>query len=56
MPRVVWGAAAIAEIIGCSETQVYYFAEKKLLKSIRKVGRKLAADPDLLLREITQGE
>ena len=52
MSRIVWGAAEIAKVIGRTEKQVYYLAENRLVKSIRKVGRKLVADPDALLAEI----
>ena len=52
MPRIVWGAAEIGKTVGLTEKQVYYIAEKGMLKSIRRLGGRLCADADRLLAEI----
>jgi hypothetical protein len=56
MSTPVWGAEAIAEVIGCKPKAVYHIAAKGYLKSIRRVGRILIADPEELLREVTGKE
>jgi hypothetical protein len=50
LTRLKWGAVAIGEVIGRTPKEVYYLA--KYLKSIRRVGRLLVADPDALLAEV----
>jgi hypothetical protein len=50
---LVWGAAAIAKAANLPNRKaVYYLARKGRLKSIRKVGRGLVADSDVLHAEI----
>jgi hypothetical protein len=52
MSRIVWGAAEIGKVVGLTEKQIYYIAEKGMLKSIRRVGSRLCADADRLLAEL----
>jgi hypothetical protein len=41
---VVWGASAIAKVIGRSRTQTYYMLKKGLIKAARKTGQLHHAD------------
>jgi hypothetical protein len=41
---VVWGAGAIAKVIGRSRTQTYYMLKKGLIKAARKTGQLHHAD------------
>jgi hypothetical protein len=56
MSRIVWGAAEIGKVVGRTEKQIYYIVEKRMLKSIRRLGGRLCADADRLLAEIAGDE
>jgi hypothetical protein len=50
---LVWGADTIARAANLpNRKSVYYLHRQGLLKSIRKIGRALAADTDVLRAEI----
>ena len=55
MPRLIWGAAEIGKLIERDAKFVSYQQAAGHLKSLRKVGRLIVADPDALLQEIAGG-
>jgi hypothetical protein len=48
--NIVWGAASIAKLIGCSSRSVYHMAASGQLPAVKQVGRKLAASKRELLK------
>ena len=49
--EIVWGAAAIGNLIGRSERQAYYLLESKAIKGTRKIGGLWSARRSVLLAQ-----
>ncbi|MGY3615947.1 DNA-binding protein [Bradyrhizobium sp. USDA 10063] len=45
--QIVWGAAAIAKVIGHTETATFAMLERGKLPGARKVGRRWAFNPKI---------